>query len=142
MSFVKYVCATELHTRLRIRGTTFTPKTESSFYRDWVGGSALLILRCGRFEPFEDEKRIEQQHCNVRKVAKLCWEICLSLDRQNPHLAFKTLQNQCIWLHVIHFVLIVRSFAEKSFSQEKRLARALDCTRFLAIHRLAWGIPL
>ena len=58
MSLVKFVCAADLHTRLRIRGSTFTPvpKTESSFYRDWAGGTALLILTCGRFKPFEHEK--------------------------------------------------------------------------------------
>ena len=83
MSLVKFVCAAELHTQLQIRGTTDTlvAKTESSLYRDWAGGSALLILTCGRFEPFEYEKRINlQEHCNVRKVGELCFMLCYALE--------------------------------------------------------------
>ena len=56
--------------------------------------------------------------------------VCVSVDRQSPHLAFKTLQNQYIWASYDTLEkTIILSFAEKaSCSQEKRLAKALDCT--------------
>ena len=52
-----------------------------------------------------------------------------SLDRQNPHLAFKTLQNQ--YISASYDTLektIILSFA--SFSQERKLAKAFDYTRY------------
>ena len=53
--------------------------------------------------------------------------VCVSVDRQNPHLAFKTLQNQYIWASYDTLEkTIILSFAEKT---EKRLAKALDYTR-------------
>ena len=48
------------------------------------------------------------------------WEICLSMDRQNPHRVFKTLQNQYTWASYDTLEkTIILSFAEKASVKRK-----------------------
>ena len=60
----------------------------------------------------------------------------VSLDRQNPHLAFKTLQYHNMWASYDMLEKNYHSeFCRKSFSQEKRLANAcFVCPRFNATY--------
>ena len=55
----------------------------------------------------------------------------VSLDRQNPHLAFKTLQNWYIWApyDTLEKTIIRSEFCKKSFSQEEKLANASSIAR-------------
>ena len=50
--------------------------------------------------------------------------VCVCLDRQNPHLAFKTLQYQNIWASYDTLEKLSFKDLQESFSQEKRLAKA------------------
>ena len=74
----------------------------------------------------------------TRGASGVFWEICLcmcvSLDRQNPHLAFKTLQNQNMWAsYDMLEKTIIQSFAEKLQSREKA-CKSLHYTRYSVYH--------
>ena len=50
--------------------------------------------------------------------------VCVSVDGQNPHLAFKTLQNQYIWASYDTLEkTIILSFAEKASVKRKGLQK-------------------